>query len=136
MDKDCAAMLKELKQQIEAGCQENALALSILSVFAWRIMILAFCRSILTAINFGRPFIFMALIEFIQDGNANQSWIDIKQGVFLSLAFIGCLLADLLIDEHLKQRIARNGESAKNMMTTLIYKKHFRFSEATSKDFN
>lgn len=53
----------------------------------------------------------------------------------MSSAFVGCLLADLLIDEHLKQSIASNGEAAKNMLSTLIYKKHFRISDTSSKEF-
>jgi hypothetical protein len=58
-------MQKKPKIRIAAGYGENALAFALLGVFATRIAILAFCRSILTTINFAKPFIFRAFIEFI-----------------------------------------------------------------------
>jgi hypothetical protein len=60
----------------------------------------------------------------------------VKKGVYLPLALIGLMLADILLKEHLNQSVSRMETNVKNMLITLIYQKHFRISEATLKDFD
>jgi hypothetical protein len=60
----------------------------------------------------------------------------VKKGVYLPLALIGLMLADILLKEHLNQSVSRMETNVKNTLITLIYQKHFRISEATLKDFD